>query len=212
MAYWQVPRDWAGQTAFLLCGGPSALGQPLERLKGRNVVAVNRAWERVPFVQYLLWNDLKFWENFQAEIRKGFVGQVVQTLPELEVKGCLHLKRKKPPGLGAAPDMVVARTTVTSTGLNLLCHLGVARIVVLGLDLTADAAGRTHHYAPRYWPATGRTGAYYDGCKPERWPVQYEELKGLAADIAGLGVEVVNCSPESLADFWPRGRIEDYLR
>jgi hypothetical protein len=85
--------------------------------------------------------------------------------------------------------------------INLAVHLGATRIVLLGADMRAAANGKTHHYAaPHKWPV-----------KPGCWAEQMRELKAMAEPLKRLKVDVVNCSPVSLIDWWPKRTLDSVL-
>ena len=52
---------WAGQRCFIIGGGPSLLGFDYERLRGERIIAVNRAYEDVPFADILYAMDYQFY-------------------------------------------------------------------------------------------------------------------------------------------------------
>ena len=61
--FWSVPREWPRQTAFIVCGGPSVLGQNLELLRGRNVIVINSSVYAVPWADYLYFGDWRWWNE-----------------------------------------------------------------------------------------------------------------------------------------------------
>jgi hypothetical protein len=87
---------------------------------------------------------------------------------------------------------VFVRHTSARGAINVLCHLGVARIIALGLDGGPDAKGRTHHHAK-----------HTRGLNPQIWDLQMDELSHVAPALAVRGVELLNASPGSRIPFWP---------
>lgn len=92
--------------------------------------------------------------------------------------------------------------------INILCHLGVKRIIALGLDgkpddlfiKTKGKEGKIWHHAkhPR-------------GINPDIWKLQREEFAGVAHALKALGVEMLNASPGSAIPFWPIVKLEDVI-
>lgn len=69
MMPWTVPGEaWAGQTAFILGGGPSLKGFDVERLRGRGkVIGVNNAGiDLAPWCNVLFWAD-KRWLDWNCD-------------------------------------------------------------------------------------------------------------------------------------------------
>jgi hypothetical protein len=104
-----------------------------------------------------------------------------------------------PPGLAQDRDMVVMRRTVTAAAMNLAAHLGVRRIVALGLD-GKETNGRSHHHEAHPWPQKG-------GC----WAEQRDDLASLVEPLAERGIVVVNASPGTAVDLWPVTTLEREL-
>jgi hypothetical protein len=202
--WWSVTREWQGETAFVIGGGPSVLSQDLEQLRGRRVVAINSSYQRVPFADMLFFGDLRWWNKHRDRLI-DFPGRIVTCrLAPGGLKGAkrqvLELERQSPPGLATLPTRLTFKRTSYGATLNLLAHLGVAEIVTLGLDGKPDENGATHHHAPHPWPA-----------KPGCWKQQAAELKTLVEPLARAGVTVRNASPGSAIPFWPIVALEDVL-
>ena len=202
--FWSVPREWQGETAFLVGGGPSVLEVDLELLRGRRIIAINSSYERVPFADFLAFGDLRWFLEHRGPLHQ-FQGRVVtwRNTP-CEIKNAnreiLTLERQLPPGLATLPTRVVFRRTSFSAAINLAVHLGASTIVMLGLDGKATADGRTHHHAPHRWP-------FRPGC----WRDQAAELKTLVEPLKQLGITMRNASPDSALDLWPRADLKDCL-
>ena len=76
--FWPVPREWEGETVFIVGGGPSVLGVDLEVLRGRRVIVINSSVYAVPWADFLYFGDWRWWnepEN-QAAVA-SFAGRVV---------------------------------------------------------------------------------------------------------------------------------------
>lgn len=204
--WWSVPREWQGETAFLVGGGPSVLELDLELLRGRRVIAINSSYASVPFADFLAFGDLRWWQEHRLPLGH-FQGRVVtwrNTPCQLKNadREILTLERQLPPGLAILPTRVVFRRTSYSSAINLAVHLGASTIVALGLDGKPARDGRTHHHAPhpeRWAP------------RPDKWREQAAELKTLVEPLERLGVKLLNASPDSAVPFWPIVNLKDCL-
>ena len=199
MSWWTVPPLWEGETAFIVAGGPSAAGQNLSRLAGRKVIACNSAWTAVPFAQYLLFADNRWWTEYGAKI-SGFPGDIVACTTSLEGP-FRRLRKIATPSLAADRGEAFCRRTILTVGMTLASHLGVRRIVLLGADGKRAADGRSHHHPPHPWPVKV-------GC----WDEQRVDLASLVGPLMGRGIEVLNASPGSAwADLWPVVTLDEAL-
>ena len=61
MAPWRPTKEWAGETAFIVGGGPSALHADLSTLRGRKVIAINSSWRAMPWADFLVFSDNRWW-------------------------------------------------------------------------------------------------------------------------------------------------------
>jgi hypothetical protein len=106
-------------------------------LRGRRVVVVNSSLYRVPFADILFFGDER-WELNNREAVKAFRGRVISSswaacIAPMSIS-CAGLAVSDPPGLSDDPSEAWMRHTSVRGAINVLCHLGVSRIVTLGLD------------------------------------------------------------------------------
>jgi hypothetical protein len=94
---------------------------------------------------------------------------------------------------------MVKNTTLTAA-MNLAVHLGVAKIVLLGIDQKAGPDGKIHHHPPHPWKPTA-----------DCWRRQQTDLPKVAEDLTLLNIECVNASPGSALTIWPIVRLEDHV-
>lgn len=201
MTRWSVPREWAGETAFIVGGGPSVSKQPVDRLRGRRVIAINSSYELVPWADVLFFGDARwFREIHHQQFIAGFKGRVVTVAVNItRSPKVLLLEKVKPPGLSDKPDAVTMLHTSMTGAINVAAHFGAARICLLGADGRADGK-RTHHHSPHRWPV-----------RPGAWDLQRDELRTTMKPLKKRGIKVVNCSPGSAWDLWPIMSLDEFL-
>jgi hypothetical protein len=192
--FWQVPREWPDETAFIIAGGPSVASQPVELLDGRRVIVVNSSYALVPWAPFLFFGDSRWWGDHAERVLSIFRGRIVTAAAEARPsERLLKLRKQQPPGLAEDTNAVRMRRTSLSGAINLAAHLGAAQIVLLGADGGPDASGRTHHHAPHRWDQLTHC-----------WRDQRSDMETLVAPLAARGIRVINASPGSkLADLWP---------
>ncbi len=89
--------------------------------------------------------------------------------------------------------------TSLHAAMNFAVHLGASRLVLLGADMQPDGE-RTHHHAPHPWPQ-----------KPGCWDTQMTALRQTVEPLAQMGIEVINTSPVSRIDWWPKASLDECL-
>lgn len=190
---WRATREWEGEIAFIVAGGPSVLTQDLELLRGRKVIAINCSHEIVPWADFLIFADSRFFHHYRQKIL-GFKGRIVSASTTVSGPPKIHrMHRKATPGLATDTGSVAIKLTTVTAAINLAVHLGVRAIVLLGADGKKAADGRTHHHADHPW-------RQLNGC----WDKQKADLRAVANDLIKLRIRCINASPGSAwADIWP---------
>jgi hypothetical protein len=202
---WNVEREWDGETAFVICGGTSVAGMDLSCLKGRKVVAVNSSYEVAPFADILFFGDQRWWSKHRSKVIsfKGRIATASARAEKKDPKRLLLLKRRTPPpGLVVDSDCVVMERTSLQAAMNLLVHLGVKRIVLIGADMRRGADGKSHHHSPHPWKN-----------KPgdKSWDLQMKQLQLIVDPLKKLQVEVINTSMISRLPWWPKMTLEEAI-
>lgn len=204
-SYWHIEPVWQGATVYIVAGGSSVGSQNLDLLRGRKVIAINSSYETVPFAQYLFFADVR-WYNDHRKRRwfLRFAGQKVTCSDAVENNPkVLRLRRvKPPPGFVEERNAVACQKSSMQGGMNMAVHLGAKRLVLLGADGCRAPDGRTHHHAPHKWPN-----------KPgnRTWDIQLPEVKLIAEPLKQRGIEVINTSPITRIDWWPKMTLEEAL-
>jgi hypothetical protein len=204
MNFWSVPREWPGETVFIIGGGPSVLGQDLELLRGRRVIAINSSVFALPWADVLYFGDWRWWNEPENKAAvAGLDGRVVTTSSLVKDQKVLFCRKAFGPGLAAKPDTLYQRWTSLTAATNLAAHLigPGGTIVWLGADGKHAANGRTHHHKQHPWPA--RPGCY------DR---QHEDLVTIIPSLQELGIAGYNASPGTAwTDLLPVVNLENIL-
>jgi hypothetical protein len=184
--FWSVPREWEHETVFIVGGGPSVLGQDLEPLRGRRVIAINSSVFAVPWADILYFGDWRWWnEPDNRAAAASFAGRVVTTSRMVSSPKVLVCRKTNPPGLAGVPDSLMQKWTSLTAATNLAAHLigPGGTIVWLGAD-GKIADGRTHHHRPHRWP-------HRPGC----YDKQKADLVTIIPSLQRLGIAAYNASP-----------------
>lgn len=155
----------------------------------------------MPFADLLFFGDARWFDRNRDQVVDNFAGRIATCAKGVANSRILYLRRSPPPGLAAEPDAVTLQWTSTTAAINLAVHLGVNRIVLLGVDGKVAQDGRTHHHAPHPWDL--RNG----------WADrQRADLASLVAPLAARKVEVLNASPGSAVPYWPSVSFEEAVQ
>lgn len=194
--FWTVRPMWAGETAAILGGGPSLTAEQIAEAAaaGWRRVAVNDAYRLDPAADILYFCDRRWWQWHNREPAFRDHPGVKVTLENLDIPQVKHLRNYGQTGLSEIRDGLRTGSNGAYQAVNLLAHLGVARIVLLGVDMKPAADGRTHWHGGH--PLRTDPSVYRRTMLP-KWQT-------LVAPLAARGIEVVNCSPDSALDAFPR--------
>ena len=86
--------------------------------------------------------------------------------------------------------------------INLAFHLGVSRIVLLGYDMRCDNSGRSHWFGDHPHPT--KSTVYQQ--------VMVKHFETLVKPLKARGVEVINCTPGSAIECFPKVPLADLLQ
>jgi len=200
-AAWQVPREWAGEPAFILGGGASLKGFDASRLIGRGrLIAVNDAGlDLAPFADVLYFADgMSRWFGWNLDRLHLFRGRyaVTRAVDLITVEGVpiRRLWRDKGSSLSRDPTKL-AGICSGSNALNLAYLFGANPIYLLGFDM-----GGGHWHDNHKAPARDR---YQSDFIPA--------LERMGGELIAEGVEVFNCNPASALKCFPFADLETVL-
>lgn len=208
MNFWRVEQKiWSGQTAYIVGGGPSLLSQNLELLRGQNIIVINSSYLRFLDAAFCVFSDTRWFLEHRVpqpgrELSlKDFKGKIVSCSTAATGPPMLwRMHRKNLPGLAEDPSYLMVRNTTLTAAQNLAVHLGVVKMVLLGIDQKVGEDGRSHHHAPHKWRPT-----------PDCYKRQQVDLPSIAEGLRKLGIECVNASPGSALTIWPLVNLEDHV-
>ena len=201
---WKVEPEWAGQTAYIVGGGTSVKELDLSVLQGRNVIVINSSYQTCPWAQFLFFGDAR-WFNHQRRTFKlqSYKGRVVTCSDPVRGPNILGLKRiNPPPGLTDDPTSVVSQRTSCHGAQNMAWHLRAKRQVLIGIDMKRAEDGTTHHHEPHPWPLPKGNSS---------WDQQMQHLQLIAEPLRQRDVEVINVSPISRIDWWPKMTLAEAI-
>jgi hypothetical protein len=145
------PR-WAGATVVCIASGPSLCAEDLEFVRTHHaaglckVIVVNREFEFAPWADVLYAADHRCWQEYIADIRKVFAGELWTMDGQAAKIFKLNLiKRGSTFGYSEDPGTINTGGNSGYQAVHLAAYWGAKRIVLLGYDMQRTG-GLEHHY------------------------------------------------------------------
>lgn len=231
----RVVPAWKGRTAVLIAGGPSLTTEDVEivrqaRMAERvRVVVVNDAYLLAPWADVHYAGDRRWHAWHTAGIEKpllgltaaqvaarwkAFAGQkaavewgteyptpqpnAVIADEAVHILGNLH-EPYHGEGLSLDPERIVTGRHSGFQALNVAVLAGATRILLLGYDGAPAPGGRTHWHGGHPVASAG----IFEYIR--------RSFSAAEAQLAAAGVEVVNCSPGSQINAFPKAPLAEVL-
>lgn len=169
-------------TVVLLAPGPSLTPEAVAKVRGMVVGVVTSAFPLAPWADFLAANDGAFWRKFKGA--KDFVGR------KFSANHIDGIERVKSPLVGSSTSSGVVALEVARTRYQ------AERILLLGFDNHG-----THYFGP-----------YKDGLSntpPARRLAHAKQFEQWGR--AHKGVTVLNCTPNSALECFPRKELDECL-
>jgi hypothetical protein len=180
---------------IIIASGPSMAQidmRVIRRFRSWRVMVVNNSWELAPWADVLYAGDLQWWDRYGDFV--WFPGEKWTRDGHAALKYRLHLTRcEKGAGLCLQRGTVHAGGNSGYQAINLAYHFGARKIVLLGFDMHRDGGGHWHgeHAGMLSAPAS-------------HIAVWRRDFPALAADLQLAGCKVVNATPGTALDCFPK--------
>lgn len=221
---WEVPPIWAGQTVVVAGSGPSLTSEQLVLAKQNDakIIVVNDAYRLMPWADILYACDAWWWRH--NDFGAGFLGLKVclswnkcgrcaldRGIPKTEENLRPHYIDGYPIGNGihqlamtGTKGLEVEDRTAVRTGgnsgyqaINLAAHLGAKNIILVGFDMKSKD-GKSHFF-----------GEHEGRVSPPPFDGWFENFGSLVEPLKALKVNVINCTPDSALEMFPKAELED---
>lgn len=200
--------DWAGETVVIVASGPSAKDQPLElaRDKARFIV-VNSSWQLAPWADMLYACDYRWWNAVNG--CPEFTGLKVSIDTRATDRGqhpewnVLRVRCDK-----THDNLELERPGMIGWGgnsgfgaINIAAQLGVAKIILVGFDMSLHAGLHWHGIHP---PKLGNP-------RELQLPRWRRAIDRAAEKLVEAKISVYNASPYSKLRAFPKLSFEAAL-
>ena len=206
--------DLKGKTVVCIGTGPSLTLEQIAtaRAKGFVLAGCNNVALDVPDLAVLYGCNYEWWMHYWYSVKDHAAQKWSTNWEAHERFGVNWIAEKDAPGLSTDPSVIHHGHGSGYSLVNLVYLMGAARIVLLGYDLKYNASyegkGRV----------IGPTPRHYFGEYPtllQHWPsvcvkggVHFDLVRRYG-EVARQGlVEIVNCTPDSAIDCFPRVAID----
>ena len=183
---------------YLVGGGPSLRGFDWSRLDGKNVIAVNRAFQVLPNAPYVYFSDKRFWDWHGAQL-KSYSGRIISGAHRLRVNGVESYQFTGVAGLDLTPGKLRHGNSSGYAAINLAVHLGARKIVLLGYDMRM-VDDRAHWHDG--YPVVARQNVF------DKMHAFFETM---VPQLKQLDVTVLNACPGSRINAFPQISHEEAL-
>lgn len=193
-----VPRLWPGQTVAILASGPSLAPADIALViaAGLPILAIKEAQRLAPAADVLYACDAKWWRHFGPSLA-GYHGfrYALEPTPYAQ-----QLRNSGFTGLELDPTALRTGKNSGYQAVNLAVHFGAARIILLGFDMQPGKTG-DHFFGAHTYP----------GAVEPRYLDFRELFQTIVEPLKAAGVEVLNATPGSALEAFPRVSIEEAL-
>lgn len=229
MENWKVPKLWKDGECWIIGGGSSMarqFGVPdqliedvtagkkplseyspyLSQLHGKNTIGINAAFLLGKWVKVVFFGDKGFFLKNKNELaRFGNLKVTCAATGQDWLYERIHvkfLKRDvKREGISQHNGQICWNYNSGAASLSLAAHLGAKRIYLLGFDMQADKkSGRTHWH-----------GHYKSKIRDNTFKRHLKGFSQIAKDANKMGIEIINVSPGSAIDKFPKVSLKDVL-
>lgn len=226
MSFWKVPKMWT-EDCWIIGGGPSMLQQfevPSELitkvegkelpfsaysdyykpLHSKNVIGTNMAFMLGNWISVLYFCDAQFFRVNKDSIAAfpNIKATCVSNLGKafsVEAASIKRLKRDYKFGLSFEQDMICWNHNSGAAAINFAILAGAKRILLLGFDMKPQE-GRTHWH-----------NAYPNKTERASFKRFLRRFPDIASAAKRAGVEILNVSPDSAIDCFPKVTLKEVL-
>ncbi len=219
-------QNFEGMTGVIMGTGPSLTAEQVEYVRQARaddkcrVFGVNNAFQVAEYLDVLMSCNIEWWDHYADDAKFQEFRQAAyrdlwtwdkSTSLQFDVN---YIGGKWGDSFSTDPGFIHYGHSSGFQIMNLAYHYGIRDFVLVGYDM---------RYLPGYDRRNKKPGAgrHFFGEYPkelQHWPNvgQNGEFTGLlkvfkTIDTCGLGIKIVNCSPDSALDFFENAELKDIL-
>lgn len=204
-----VSRLWPEATIVCLATGPSLTQSDCDYVESLHLptIAINDAHRMAPWAEVLYCSDRMWWRKYKgvpsfAGLKYGVGSSPGKNNKFPEFPDVKVLRNSGYAGLDLSPDGLKTARNSGYAAINLAYHFGAKRIVLLGYDMGWRGA-KAHFFGDHPSGLSQREDLY---------PNFRKSFLSIVQPLKDVGVEVVNCTPNTSLEAFPLGVLRDVLK
>lgn len=209
---------WAGQTVYIIGGGPSISKMALHPIHKCPVIGVNNAFTLGPWVDITFFGDQAWWERECLNLLRH-PGLIVTCLPSQMFTDMKRVKQviRNDRVLGLhtkTQNRVYWNQNSGAAAINLAILLGAAKVVLLGFDFKTDKKNghrQGHNWHKFHNPTAAPAQDIYVNKFLKGFEAIVRDLKKLNEGGWHRQVEILNATPDSALEVFPKVTLEEVL-
>lgn len=197
---------WATRPAVVIGSGPSLSDEQLAMVEQHqlaqrvHVIAVNNTIQRVPWADVAYFGDYTALCHYLPKLKPHTPAEWVTTCRAGAERWRLtHVKAS--PNNGMTLERVHLNGNSGAQAVNTAAAFGATKILLLGFDMRNAADGRAHWFGQHPLPLI----------TTQLFPDWMHKFAIIAKDAKALGVDLVNCTPDSAMTCIRMGNLEEEL-
>ncbi len=229
---WNIPKIWQDGECYIIGGGPSIIEQfnitqeivdkvrskelsldsfspYLKSIHNKHIIGVNMSYQLGNWVDMVFFGDMCFYRGNKNELLQ-FPGMKITCRHDFKSGKYKSQKIRyiqkdgnKPDGITIKKNKVSWNLNSGAAAINLAVQLGVKKIILLGFDM--DITNKWQHWHDAY---NRGVITNMDSLPFERHLRCFPAIKN---DLDGLGIEIINCSPNSVINSFKKKNINEIL-
>lgn len=199
MRYYTIPWAWEDETCVVIGTGPSLTQAQVDYCRGKaRVITVNDAHNMAPWADHLHASDAKWWRWYYEETKQFLGVKTTVEPPAADFPDVMLLNNTGLDGFDYDPAHCRTGCNGGYQAAHIAAHYGVSRILLIGMDHRV-VEGKAHFF-----------GDHPDNIRSEygTWNWHWQTL---VEPFYSMGIEVINCTPDSALTVFPMRRLEDVL-
>lgn len=217
--FWTVPEIWAGQTVYVIGGGPSILKTDLSPIHDKPVLGINNAFMLGHWVDVTFFGDIAWWHLNFAELCRH--PNLIVTCNATDIFKAMtrvkQVRKNNRNGLSwKGKNEVCWNNSSGAAGINLAILFGATKIVLLGFDMKRDEENglhQGHNWHDKH--DRKKAGPPLPTIYRDRFLPAMDTLKKGIQEMNDSGghrkVIVVNATPDTVMDTFPKVALEDVV-
>lgn len=197
---------WATRPAVVIGSGPSLSDEQLAMVEQHqlaqrvHVIAVNNTIQRVPWADVAYFGDYTALCHYLPKLKPHTKAEWVTTCRAGAERWRLtHVKAS--PNNGMTLERVHLNGNSGAQAVNTAAAFGATKILLLGFDMRNAADGRAHWFGQHPLPLI----------TTQLFPDWLHKFAFIAKDAKALGVEIINCTPDSAMECFDKKPLEEAL-